>query len=134
MIFAPRSWPSSPGLATTIRSGRRRSTVAPPCPLACSISDLDDQGVALTAARADRRAAEPAAAPAQLQHQGGDDPRAGGADRVAEGDGAAVDVDDLFIDAQRPDRVDGDGGKGLVDLPEVDVGDLQAGLLQRLAG
>ena len=47
--------------------------------------------------------------------------RAGGADRVAERDRAAVDVDLLLVDAEHPDRVEGDRGEGLVDLPEVDV-------------
>ena len=49
--------------------------------------------VALPAAGADRRAAEPAAAAAQLVDERADDARAGGADRVPERDGAAVDVD-----------------------------------------
>ena len=82
---------------------------------------LDDHGVALAAARADRRAAEAAAAAAQLEHQRAEDPRAGGADRVAERDRAAVDVDPVLVDPEHPDRVQRDRGERLVDLPQVDV-------------
>src|ERR671919_2103171 len=64
--------------------------------------DLENNGVPLAAAAADRGAAEPAAAAAKLGDQGADDPRAGGADRVPEGDRAAVDVDVVLVDAEHP--------------------------------
>jgi hypothetical protein len=51
---------------------------------------------------------------------------------MAERDGAAVHVDLVLVDAQDADRVQGDGRERLVDLPEVDVLGLQAGLLERL--
>ena len=82
--------------------------------------------------RADRRAADAAAAPAQLVDERAEDPRAGRADRVAERDRAAVDVDLVLVDAEHPDRVDRDRRERLVDLPEVDVVGRQAGLLERL--
>ena len=52
---------------------------------------------------------------------------------MADGDGAAVDVDDLAVDLRQV--VQGrehHGRERLVDLPEVDVLDAQAGTLQRL--
>ena len=55
----------------------------------------------------------------------------GGADRVAERDRAAVDVDLVLVDAEHPHRVERDRGEGLVDLPEVDVVGRLADLLQR---
>src|SRR5690348_15767728 len=90
--------------------------------------DLDDHRVALTAARADRGAAQPAAAPAQLEHERAEDPRARGADRVAERDRAAVDVDLVLVDPEHPDRVQRHRREGLVDLPQIDVVDLEARL------
>ncbi len=95
---------------------------------------LDDHGVALAAARADRRAAQAAAAPAQLEHERAEDARARGADRMAERDGAAVDVDLVLVDPEHADRVQRDRSERLVDLPQVDVLGLQAGLLERDLG
>src|SRR4051812_40797256 len=92
-----------------------------------------DHGVALAAARADRRHAEAAAPAAQLVDDRAEDACARGADRMAEGDRAAVDIDAVLLDAQLPDRLQRHGGEGLVDLPQVDVARLQAGLVQRLA-
>ena len=51
-----------------------------------------------------------------LMEQGDDDAGAGAADRVADGDGAAVDVDLLHVEAQLAGHGDGLGGKGLVGL------------------
>src|SRR5680860_1575987 len=87
----------------------------------CKGSDLDDYGVALASAGADRGDAEPAAATTELVDERTDYARAGGADRVTEGDRAAVDVDVLLIDAEHPHRVERDRGEGLVDLPDVNV-------------
>src|SRR6185312_6491267 len=84
-------------------------------------SDLQDQRVALPTAGADRGTAEAAAAATQLVDEGADDARARGPDRVPEGDGAAVDVDPVLVDAEHPDRVERDGCERLVDLPQVDV-------------
>src|SRR5689334_16735855 len=75
--------------------------------------DLDDHRVALAAARADRGAAQAAAPPAQLEHERAEDARARGADRMAEGDRAAVDVDLVLVDAEHPDRVQRDRGERL---------------------
>src|SRR5437879_4261013 len=97
------------------------------------LGHLEDDGVALAPARADRRAAEPTAAAAQLEDQAAENARARSADWVAQRDRAAVYVDSVLLDAQHADRVQGDGREGLVDLPQVDVLRLQAGFLQRLA-
>src|ERR1700683_2401728 len=68
--------------------------------------DLEDHRVALAAARADCRTAKPTDAPAQLEHESAKDACAGGADRVAEGHGAAVHVDSVLIDVEHADRVE----------------------------
>src|SRR3954468_18906731 len=83
--------------------------------------DAEDHRVALPAARADRRAAQPAAAAAQLVHERAEDARARRADGMAERDGATVDVDAVLVDPEQADRVQRDRGERLVDLPHVDV-------------
>src|SRR6185312_7817309 len=119
-------WPSSPGLATTTRilplGGASADTG----------SDLQNDGVALTAAGADRGATIAAAATAKLVDERADDARAGCTDRMAEGDGAAVDVDLVLVNAEHADRVERYRGKSLVDLPQVDVLGFEASLLQGL--
>ena len=60
----------------------------------------DDRGVALAAAAAERGRTDAATAAAQLVDQREHDARARHADRVAEGDRAAVDVDDVVGDAE----------------------------------
>src|SRR5947208_2394706 len=52
--------------------------------------------------------------------------RAGHPERVADGDGAAVDVVLLRVDAELVAAVEALAGEGLVQLPQVDVVDLQA--------
>ena len=69
-----------------------------------------------------------------LVEQGDDDTGAGAAHRVADGDGAAVDVDLGHVEFQLTGNRDGLGGKGLVGLDEVHILDGQAGLLHGLAG
>lgn len=58
---------------------------------------------------------------AGLAQDGADLAGAGGAEGVAEGDGAAAGVDLGVVQAQDVEAVDGHGGKGLVDLKDVDV-------------
>ena len=50
---------------------------------------------------------------------------------MAEGDRAAVHVHAVLGDAEHPRRVERDRRERLVDLQPVDVGDRQAGLLER---
>ena len=126
-----------PPLSFSLRMARRRMRSRRP--LASSVA---------TSARASRRTcATPMPPPTQrvarpllraralhLVQQGGQDARAGRADRVADGDGAAVDVDLGRIEAQLAHHAERLGGEGLVGLDQVEVADLPAGLLQRLAG
>src|SRR5512139_3742785 len=53
-------------------------------------------------------------------------------ERSAERDRAAVHVDALGIDAERARRLQRHHGERLVDLPQIDVADGHAGLLERL--
>src|SRR5204863_3945627 len=107
-------WPAvSPSGARGATERGCESGIAP----ALCLHPQDDR-VALTPARADRRAAQPAAAAAQLEHQAAEDARARSADGVTQRDGAAVDVDALFIDAEHANRVQRHRSEGLVDLPQ----------------
>src|SRR5215207_11366607 len=87
------------------------------------VLNVEEKGVALPAARADRREAEPAAvAPELVDHRPEDTP-ARGADRVPERDGAAVDVHALRIRPEHRRRVEHHGREGLVQLDALDVVD-----------
>ena len=70
----------------------------------------------------------------ELVQGGGDQPGAGGADRVAEGDRAAVDVDLVHVDPVLAGPREDDGGERLVDLEQVEVGDRHAGAVEQLLG
>src|SRR4051794_33448690 len=93
-----------------------------------------DQGVALAAAAAERRRTDATAAALELQGEVQGDPGTGHADRVAEGDRAAVDVDLRVLDAELTRRRDADRGEGLVELDQVEIGRLDAFLRARLDG
>src|SRR4051794_38950946 len=82
--------------------------------------DLDDQRVALTTAAAQGGRADATTAAAELQRQGQHQPGAGHADRMAQGDRAAVDVDDVLVDLQLTHRVEDHLGERLVDLDQVE--------------
>src|ERR1700684_2192771 len=125
-----KNMPEEPAINVLSRSKNAAPRGDPPSGEALTaVSDLQDHRVALTPARADGGAAVDAGATAQLVHDGSEDARAGGADRVPERDGAAVDVDPLLVDAEHADRVERDGRECLVDLPQVDVARLQPCLL-----
>jgi len=83
---------------------------------------VDEDRLAQSDPDAGGRDAESAAAAAQLTAQVDHDARRRGAQWVADGDGAAVDVEPLRVDprCQLLARKH-DGREGLVDLPEVDV-------------
>jgi hypothetical protein len=85
----------------------------------------DNEGVALAAAAAERGGAGSAAAAAQFQREGQDEPGATHADRIAQGDGAAVDVDPSGGDAEIAHRRQSYPREGLVDLDQVQVADVQ---------
>ena len=65
--------------------------------------------------------------------EGEEQAEAGGGERVAERDGAAVDVDLLGVDLERAGARHGDAGERLVDLPQVDVSGLDAVAREQLA-
>src|SRR5919107_4411347 len=102
--------------------------------LAGGSDDLDDGGDAHAAADAERGEAAAQVATLELVDERAEDHRAGGAERVTHGDRAAVDVGDLVADVQVAHEAHRDGGERLVDLEQVDVLDLEAGLRQRLPG
>src|SRR3954451_1138327 len=89
--------------------------------------ELDDGGDAHAAADAERGEAAALALALQLVDERAQDDGAGGAQRVAHGDGAAVDVGDVVADPHVLHEAHRDGGEGLVDLPQVDVVSGQAG-------
>src|SRR5262245_32231326 len=105
---------SEPSVPTTIRWNMR---VLPKWPSGVShrrpgdvpLQRLDEQGVALTAAAAQRGRAEPTAAALELEQERERHPGAGHADRVAQRDGAPVHVDDVVGDAQVGHRGEADG-------------------------
>ena len=95
-------------------------------------SPLDHRGDALAAANAQGGEAGLGVAFDHLVQQRHKDARARGADGVAQGDGAAVDVHLAHVKAQFPGHGNALRGKGLVGLDQVHVGDGLAGLGQRL--
>src|SRR5215203_1725796 len=99
-----------------------------------ALRDTHDQCVALAAATAKCGRTGAAAAALELEREVKDDAGAGHADRVAERDRAAVDVDLVRGDAELLGRRDADGREGLVELDEVEVGGGDAFLLQCLGG
>ena len=82
----------------------------------------DHDGVALAAAAAQGGGAGAAAAAGELEGEVQGDAVAGHAEGVADGDGSAVDVDDVHRDAEVVGGRDADRGERFVDLEQVDVG------------
>src|SRR5207245_4096360 len=74
----------------------------------------------------------PSAARLALERRGPDGRRPGNSVGVADRDGAAIDIVPLGIDAEPVAAVESLHGKGLVELPETDVLDLEPMLLQQL--
>ena len=85
---------------------------------------------AVADAEGDRAVAQ--VAPLELVEQRGEQNGAGGAQRMAERDGAAVHVDAVERDTQLLRHHDRHRGEGLVDLPQVDVLHRQPGARERL--
>ena len=90
-----------------------------------ALGAAQQHGFALAAAAAHRGDAECGAVAAHLVGEGEEEAEAGGGERVAERDRAAVDVDPAGVDLQRAGGRHGDAGERLVDLPQVDVFRLQ---------
>src|SRR5262245_43829469 len=93
---------------------------------------LEDHRDPLAAADARRRAAERLAAVLELAHQRQQQPGAGRAERVAERDRTAVDVDLPAIELQLLFATEVLRRERLVDLDQLEVGHLQPGLLAGL--
>ena len=119
---APASGPAGPAptMPTCVRISPR------PCP-------LEQRGLALADADAQRREPVAAAAAAQLVRERDDEPGAAHAERVAERDRAAVDVHALLVEAEVAHDGEALRGEGLVQLDQVDVADLHARARQQLA-
>ena len=92
-----------------------------------------DRGDALAAADAGGRQAALLAAAPQLEQQRQQQPRAAHAERMAERDRAAVDVDLVAIEPELLLDREILAGERLVDLDQIDVVERQAGARQRLA-
>src|SRR3954452_21784463 len=91
-----------------------------------------DQGVTLPTSAAERGSTDAATTALELEGEVQRDPRTRHADRVTEGDRATVDVDLRVLDPELTRRRDADGGEGLVELDQVEVGRLDAFLGARL--
>src|SRR5699024_8781410 len=95
---------------------------------------LDDGGDAHAAADAERDESALAAGALEFVEDRAGDHRAGRAERMAHGDGAAVDVELLVRDVHVLLETQDDRGERLVELPEVDVVGGETGGGQRLLG
>src|SRR5260370_11422981 len=98
------------------------------------VEPLDDHGDALAAANAHGFQVHGLVPGGQAVEQGGGDPGAGHAERVAQGDGAAVHVEPVDVDAELAVGGDDLRRERLVDLDQVDVGDGHADPPHRLPG
>src|SRR5262249_202286 len=127
--FEPRSCEGTTRLA--------RSRIASPSGLGfqddgCASIPLDAHGDAHAAADAQRREPLLAIAPRTLEQEGVEGACPGAPDRMAEGDGAAVDVDLLGVPAEPLIDRAGLSREGLVGLDQIEILHAPAGLLQRL--
>src|SRR4029077_13649706 len=95
-----------------------------------SVFVADHHRDALAAADAGGSQPVPSTAPAQLQRERQEQPRPRGAQRMSEGDGPAVDVGALPVEAQLLLHRQVLPGEVLVDLDEVHVLHREAGRLQ----
>src|SRR3954464_2024168 len=96
-----------------------------------SAIDLEQARAALAAADAHRDDAPLRLAPAAFLQDVAGETRAGHAERMADRDRTAVNIVLLGIDAELVARIEALAGEGLVELPEIDVVDLQAMALQQ---
>ncbi|CDN41361.1 hypothetical protein BN871_AF_00170 [Paenibacillus sp. P22] len=110
----------------------------PRCSIPCLHStcssgmDFEDACRSHAAADAHRHDAVAAASAAQLVDQRDADLGAGAAERMAQRDRAAVDIDLLLVDAELPDDMEALGGERFIDFIEIDLLLGNAGSLQRL--
>src|SRR3954454_17500990 len=88
---------------------------------------LDDGGGAHAGADAKRHECGIEVAPLQLVERDSEDHCAGGAERMAHGDGPAVDIDFAVVDAECLHEAQHHRSESFVDLDQVDVAELHAG-------
>src|SRR5215207_2275763 len=98
------------------------------------VDPLEGDGHALAAGDAEGGQPAAGALALELVDDGPDDAGAGHADRVAEGDGAAVDVGPLPVELELAVAGQDLGRERLVDLDHVDLGERPAELGQQLLG
>ena len=91
------------------------------------IHRLEDPGRAHASAYAHGDHAVLRFAAGHLAEEGGGELGSGAAERVAEGNGSAVDVELGGVDAEHLDDGEGLRGEGLVELDEVDLIEREAG-------
>src|SRR6185436_19304619 len=96
-----------------------------------SAEDFEQACAALAAADAHRDDAPLGLAPTAFLQDVAGKTRAGHAEGMADRDRAAVDVVLLGIDAELVARIEALAGEGFIELPEIDVVDLQAMALQQ---
>ena len=82
---------------------------------------FENHGHALTAADAESSQTVLALATLHFVHQGNHDSGAGSADRMTEGDTAAVDVADLGVNAHFSDAADSLSGESFIQFKEIDI-------------
>src|SRR5690554_3265032 len=92
--------------------------------------DLDDDGISLTATTTEGGGADSATACHQCVDQSDHETGAGRPERVTQCHGATVDVDPVDRQVEESGRPQRNGGEGLVDLDDVEVGGGETGLLQ----
>ncbi len=93
--------------------------------------DLDDQGITLTAATAQGRAAQATASGTDGVDQRHHDPRSRSSKGMAEGDRSPVDIDLFMCEIEQVRRVERNRGVGLIDLDEVEISGGEVGPFQR---
>ena len=91
---------------------------------------LDDRGGTHAGCDAQRGEARAFAGTLKLIQKRADDDGPGGAQRVAHGDGAAIDVDFGAVDIKGLHEAQNHGGEGFVDLEQVDVIDRHAAVFE----
>src|SRR5207245_9352667 len=98
----------------------RAGRAATPAARAKMLSPPDDQGIALATTTTKGCRARMQASALQLMGEREHEAGAAGADRMADGDRAAIDVDTLLVELEHACCIQGDRGKSLVDLYKVD--------------
>src|SRR5437899_11560027 len=115
------------------KKAARRCRAADFCGLLASLLiDLEQAGATLAAADAHGHDAPLGLAPAAFLQDVAGETRAGHAKGMADRDRAAVDIVLLGIDAELVARIEALAGEGFVQLPAIDVVDLEAMALQQL--